>query len=209
MNKAVAKELAQAAGVPTARFLAVREQSEDTLLSVERLFSYPVFVKPSSSGSSFGAARADNRDALASSLQNALTFGGEALIEEYIDGEEISLALLEKDGALFVSAPGKILTNGIFDYGQKYKNGSDTLLCPAPISDGEAQRLKELSKTVFRALRCRHIARIDFFRARDGRILFNEINTIPGFTDHSLYPCLLSYSGKDALSLLEQLYVLL
>ncbi len=203
MNKAVAKELARASGVPTAHFLTVHDGREGTLLSIEKLFSYPVFVKPSSSGSSFGASRADSREALASAVKNALAFGGEALVEEYVDGEEISLAVLERDGVLSVSPPGKILTNGVFDYEQKYNSGFDTLLCPAPLPNDEAARLRELAKTVFRTLRCRHIARIDFFRTSDGRILFNEVNTIPGFTDHSLYPRLLSFVGEDALSLLD------
>ncbi len=203
MNKAVAKELARAAGVPTAHSLTLRDACEGALSSVEKLFSYPVFVKPLSSGSSFGASRADTREALASAVKNALAFGGEALVEEYIDGEEISLAVLERDGVLSLSPPGKILSNGVFDYEQKYKSNSDTLLCPAPLSESETARIRELAKTVFRTLRCRHIARIDFFRTRDGRILFNEANTLPGFTDHSLYPRLLSYVGEDALSLLD------
>ena len=204
MNKAIAKELALSSGVPTAHFLTVRNAQVGTLLSIEKLFSYPVFVKPSSSGSSFGASRADDRDTLEKAVKNALAFGGEALVEEYIDGEEISLAVLEKNGVLSVSPPGKILANGVFDYEQKYKSELDTLLCPAPLPSEATAKLRELAKTVFRALRCRHIARVDFFRTNDGRILFNEVNTIPGFTDHSLYPRLLAYAGEDALSLLDE-----
>ena len=203
MNKAVAKELVRAAGVPTAHYLTVRDARDGTLSSVEKLFSYPVFVKPTSSGSSFGASRADERNALFQAVSAALAFGGEVLVEEYIDGEELSVAVLEKDGILSVSPAGKILSNGVFDYEQKYNSGFDTLLCPAPLPEDEGARIRELAKTVFRALRCRHIARIDFFRTRDGRILFNETNTLPGFTDHSLYPRLLSYAGEDALSLLD------
>ncbi len=203
MNKAVTKELLEGAHIPTARFFSVRDAGDSTLLSVEKLFSYPVFVKPAASGSSFGASRADSRDALKTAILDALRYGEEVLVEEYIDGREISVAVLEKDGVLTVSPPGEILSDGVFDYKQKY-GGRDTLLCPARLSDDQSKTLIDLSRKIFRRLRCRHLARIDFFISRDGRILFNEINTIPGFTSHSLYTRLLALAHGDLLSLLDE-----
>lgn len=203
MNKAVTKELLEGAHIPTARYFSVHDASDGTLLTLEKLFSYPVFVKPATSGSSFGASRADTRDALKTAISDALRYGKEVLVEEYIDGREISLAVLEKDGVLTVSPPGEILADGVFDYEQKY-GGRDTLLCPAHLNEAECEALTQLSKTIFRRLRCRHLARIDFFIGHDGRILFNEINTIPGFTSHSLYTRLVSLTQNDPLSLLDE-----
>ena len=204
MNKAVAKELARAAHLPTAHWLSVRDAREGTLLSAEKLFSYPVFVKPAEGGSSFGAAKATDRASLKAALEEALRFGDEVLIEEYVDGREISVAILEKDGVFTVSPPGEIAVDGIFDYDKKYKSDSDTLICPAPLSKEESLWLTDAAKKLFRLFRCRHVARVDFFRTHDGRLLFNEINTIPGFTSHSLYTRLLSILGKDVLCLLSE-----
>ena len=204
MNKAVAKELARAAHLPTAHWLSVRDAREGTLLSAEKLFSYPVFVKPAEGGSSFGAAKATDRASLKAALEEALRFGDEVLIEEYVDGREISVAILEKDGVFTVSPPGEIAVDGIFDYVKKYKSDSDTLICPAPLSKEESLWLTDAAKKLFRLFRCRHVARVDFFRTHDGRLLFNEINTIPGFTSHSLYTRLLSILGKDVLCLLSE-----
>ena len=203
MNKTVAKELIHAAGIPTAHWLSVRDAREGTLLSVEKLFSYPVFVKPAEAGSSFGASRADDRASLCAALSEAFAYGEEVLVEEYIEGREISVALLEKDGVFTVSPPGEILSDGLFDYDKKYNSTHDALLCPAHITEEESRALKDTAKRIFRILRCRHVARIDFFYTADGRLLFNEANTIPGFTSHSLYTRLLAYEGEDVLSLLE------
>ena len=202
MNKAVAKEIVTFYGIPTAKWLTARELSESIVLSIEKAFPYPVFVKPVDQGSSIGASRADSRTELWHALSLALSQSTEALIEEYIEAKEISVAVLEKDGNVRLSLPGEILSDGFFDYERKYGK-ENTLLCPADISEEDAAHITYLAHLCFRALRCRHMARVDFFLTADGRILFNEINTIPGLTEHSLYPQLLAETGEDVLSLLE------
>lgn len=202
MNKAVAKGLLQG-HVPSARFLTVRDASNSALLSAEALSPYPLFVKPVDQGSSVGAFRVTDRASLKTALEEALLHSDEVLIEEYIDGKEYAVAVLEKNGVVTVSAPGEILADGVFDYEKKYRSQTDTILCPAPLDADEISYLMDAAKKIFCTLRCRHFARVDFFRTQDGRILFNEINTIPGLTDHSLYTRLLATLGEDLLSLLK------
>ena len=203
MNKAVAKELISFHGIPTAKWLTARQADESAVLAIEKRLDYPVFVKPVDQGSSVGASCAHNRTALQGALHLALSQSAEALVEEYIEAKEISVAVLEKHGHITLSPPGEILFGGFFDYTRKYGK-ENTLLCPARITEEEAARITHLSKQAFLILRCRHMARVDFFLTRDGQILFNELNTIPGLTDHSLYPSLLDEIDESVLSLFEE-----
>ena len=135
----------------------------------------------------------------------ALSEDEEALIEEAVDGSELEVAVLERDGQLLLSPPGEIRTHGAFyDYNAKYHEKTTEFLLPAPLTLWESAFVKQLAASVFRALGCRDLARVDFLRRRDGKIFFNEINTLPGFTEDSLFPRLLSLLGVDALTFLVE-----
>lgn len=201
MNKVLAKELALSIGIPTARYLSVRDASDTSLSLVEARLPYPVFVKPVSGGSSLGASRAEDKETLRGALEAALSYDEEALVEEFIEGRELSVALLEREGELIASPVGMILTKGVFDYHEKYESQDAHLAVPAPIDAQTALLAQHYARRIFRRLGCRHLARVDLFYTERG-ILFNEINTLPGFTDASLYTALFSCAGIDALSLL-------
>jgi len=97
-----------------------------------------------------------------------------------------------------------VVGNGFYDYDAKYKNSDTAFHCPAPLDEEQAKKVLQYAKTLFRLYRCRHMARVDFLKAKDGSIYFNEINTIPGFTAHSLYTKLLAAASFDALSLFTE-----
>ena len=202
MHKALTKEIVDAKGIPTARWLSVRDTREQTLAAIEKLIPYPVFVKPATGGSSLGAGIASDRTSLIRAAESALVYSDEVLVEEYIKGSELSVAVLEKDGVLTASDVGEVtVSDGFYDYAAKYQSSKASLICPAPLNEREAHFVREAATKLFRLFRLRHMARIDFLHSIDGRILFNEINTIPGFTSHSLYTRLLDASGCDVLSL--------
>lgn len=205
MNKRLSKTVASEHGVPTAPSIAVKRYTDDLPARVAHRLSYPLFVKPTSGGSSVGVSRVEKESELKSAVSLALAEDEEALVEEAIDGTEIEVAVLERDGFLLISPPGEIKPRAAFyDYNAKYIEKNTEFLLPAPLSLWETAYVKQLAATVFRALGCRDYARVDFFRRRDGKIFFNEINTLPGFTEDSLFPKLFSLIGVDAVTFLVE-----
>ena len=204
MNKRVAKELAAHHAIPVTPFVRVNRICEETRHRVECALRYPVFVKPTSQGSSVGVSRVERSEALLPAIEAALAHDNEALVEEAVEGSELEVAVLERDGTLLLSPPGEIRPRGVFfDYDAKYgeQPGADYLL-PSPISLWESAYVKQLAATIFRLFGCRDLARVDFLRRHDGRIFFNEINTLPGFTEDSLFPRLLSLIDVDPIAFL-------
>lgn len=205
MNKRLSKALAALSGVPTVPEIAVRRYTDDLPARVAHRLSYPVFVKPTSGGSSVGVSRVENENELKAAVFRALDEDEEALIETAIDGSELEVAILERDGNLCVSPPGEICTaGGFYDYNAKYIEKTTEFFLPARLSLWETAYVKQLAATVFRALGCRDMARVDFLRRTDGKIFFNEINTLPGFTQDSLFPRLFSLIGIDAVTFLTE-----
>ena len=188
--------------VPLPRSLAL--QREEVLFPgaavahAESAIGYPMFLKPALGGSSFGAGIVRSREELHAGLQQALRYaeGAEILCQEFIQGREVEVALLEDGGALLASPPGEIrFDGGFYDFDTKYRTGRAVLQAPADLPADTAGILRLYALRVFRALGCRGLARADFFLTRDGRVLFNEINTLPGFTEHSMYPILMGLCG--------------
>ena len=205
MNKRLSKILAAACGVPTVPYLSAKRYTNDLSARIAHRLSYPLFVKPTSGGSSVGVSRVESENELKAAVMLALSSDDEALIEEAVDGTELEVAILERDGQLLISPPGEIRTHARFyDYSAKYHEKDTEFFLPAPLSLWESAYVKQLAATVFRALGCRDMARVDFLRRHDGKIFFNEINTLPGFTEDSLFPRLLSLIGVDAVTFLTE-----
>ena len=205
MNKRLSKHIAAECGVPTVPYIAVKRYTDDLPARVAYRLSYPVFVKPTSGGSSVGVARVESEENLKEAVFRALAEDEEALIEEAVDGTEIEVAVLERDGNLCISPPGEIRTaNAFYDYNAKYLEKTTEFFLPARLSLWETAYVKQLAATVFRALGCRDMARVDFLRGADGKIFFNEINTLPGFTEDSLFPRLFALVGIDAVTFLAE-----
>lgn len=205
MNKRITKALVRAAGIPTVPDVTARVADEALSARVSKALRYPLFVKPVSGGSSIGVSRVAEEEDLLPAVRRALAECEEALIEEAVEGSELEVAVLSHEDTLLLSPPGEIRTEGgFYDYDTKYLKGGARITLPAPLSLWETAYVKQLAATAFRALGCRDYARVDFLRRRDGRIFFNEINTLPGFTEDSLFPRLFSLIGVDPLLFLTE-----
>ena len=214
MDKALTKLVADRAGIRQAawRLVTARELESDresVLDAVEQAFSYPVFVKPAGTGSSVGVAKAKHRQALEQALQNAVKYDSKVLVEEFINGREVEVAVLGND-APAASVCGEIDSGTEFyDYDAKYISDCARLYIPARISDTAAEQVRDAAIRVYEAMGCKGLSRVDFFVTYDGEeIVFNEINTLPGFTSISMYPKLFAASGIPYSELLDTLIAL-
>ena len=213
MDKAIAKTLFTAAGIPNARWMEVTAQDLDRIDLVEEqaasALGYPMFVKPVCAGSSVGVHKVTEPAQLEEAVRDALRFDSRVLIEECIKGQEVECAVMGNGQPVASDLVGEIAASGFYDYEGKYLNDSAQLYIPARIPQVAAERVRALAVKAYRALGCRGLARVDFFvcdGAEDGRgVVLNEINTLPGFTNISMYPKLFLASGYDYPGLVEKL----
>jgi D-alanine-D-alanine ligase len=210
MDKAAAKELLGAHGIPQCAWLsALHHEVDDAFLdaAVEQL-GYPIFVKPANMGSSIGISKVRDRDHLAAAVDEAARFDERIVLEETVEGRELECAVLG-NRTPHASVVGEVRPGADFyDYDDKYDDGAE-LLIPAPIPAEVSDELRALAVRTFRALRCEGMARVDFFWEEGGRgPLVNEVNTIPGFTPISQYPKLWEASGLPYRKLIDELVAL-
>ena len=205
MDKARAKELFSAAGLKVAPGIVVRDGQPHP--DPEAL-SYPVFVKPSSGGSSRGTHKVKSADSLSAAINDALLYDSKVLIETAINGREIECAVLERDGTSYASVVGEIVVNPQFefyDFEAKYLDDATTVKIPAAISEADAQLIQIAAMQAFDALGCAGLARCDFFYTDTNEIIINEVNTLPGFTGTSVYPKLWQATGVSYTDLITAL----
>jgi D-alanine-D-alanine ligase len=193
MDKVRFKELMARFGVPQVGFAAVSAgDSGDGLASTLEL---PLFVKPARLGSSVGISKVERAEDLVGALEAAFQHDPLAIVEAMARGREVECAVLGNDEPI-ASVPGEIsIEADWYDYEAKYTPGGMELIVPARISDAEAERVRELAVEVFRLVGCAGLARVDFFVDEQHGVLVNELNTMPGFTETSVYPKLLEASG--------------
>ena len=211
MDKDMQKRLFLQAKLPVGDFLAVTraewEKSRGKVLSaIRKKFRFPVFVKPATLGSSVGMTKAHDAKELAAAMDLAAEFAQKILVERAIRGREIEVSVLGNEDPK-ASIPGEIVPHREFyDYAAKYLEEGTSLLIPAKLKRPQVKRFQEYAVRAFRALECLGMARVDFFlEHRTGRILLNELNTIPGFTSISMYPKLWEASGLSYRNLLDRL----
>ncbi len=213
MDKAKAKEVFAAAGIPQAAWRAWRADRIPADLAdvVGTELGYPCFVKPANMGSSIGVSKVASPAQLAAAVDHALSYDEWIVIEEAVVGREIELAVLGNTDPR-VSVAGEIVPGADFyDYEDKYHDGRAKLLIPAPIPAEVAERFRTLAVVAFEACRAEGMARVDFFYEEDGPArgpLLNEVNTIPGFTPISMYPKLWQASGLSYAQLIDELITL-
>jgi D-alanine-D-alanine ligase len=217
MDKDIAKRLVKAIDVNTAKHKIASShmsslQKESLAKQVAADIGFPVFVKPVSLGSSVGTHKVSNQQELIRAMNDALHYDEQVIIEEYIQGQEVELAVLENEvcGQLpYVSTAGEISIrhkDGFYSYRAKYIDTELTdLIIPAKISKELLKKAQKIARDVFISLKCQGMARVDLFVVNNNRIYFNELNTIPGFTKISMYPKLWEVSGIDYPILLEKL----
>ena len=211
MDKSLTKLVVDHAGVPQAAWQLVRDAElenhmENTLDLLENRFRYPMFVKPAGTGSSVGVSKAADRDVLRSSLRYAAKYDKKILVEEFIRGREIEVAVMGNDNPV-ASICGEIDSGAEFyDYDAKYVTDTSTAYIPARLPDDVEEVVREAAIKVYRAVGCQGLSRVDFFVTFDeNRVVFNEINTIPGFTSISMCPKLFAASGIPYPQLIDEL----
>jgi D-alanine-D-alanine ligase len=208
MDKATAKVVAEAAGVPVCAWLSARDAEIDDafIAKVGSELGWPVFVKPSNMGSSVGVNRADDPAQLRAALADATQYDEWVVVEEAVDARELEVGVIGNE-APRASVVGEIVpTHEFYDYEDKYLDGAAEMVIPAEVPDEIAEQMRELAVTVYRALRCDGLSRVDFFYEANGRgLLFNEINTMPGFTKYSMFPSLWDATGLPYPELIDEL----
>ena len=207
MDKEYTHLLAAAAGIETPRSVTLYAYEDPRpALTAAQAFSYPLFVKPARAGSSFGITRVTQAAQLPKALADAFLHDDKLLIEEGVDGVEIGCAVLGLPERPIIAELDEIaLANGFFDYEEKYTLKTSCIHVPARLPDVTAARAKRIAKTLYQKLGCKGLARIDLFATKEGQILLNEINTIPGFTAHSRYPHMFQASGVPFDALIDLL----
>ena len=211
MDKTLTKLVVDQAGIPQAAWHLVRSSElehhvDHVVAALEQKFTYPMFVKPAGTGSSVGVSKAANREALCAALHAAAKFDTKILVEEFIDGREIEVAVMGNDSPA-ASVCGEIDSGAEFyDYEAKYVTDTSVAYIPARISEDVEEQVRELAVNVYSAIGCQGLSRVDFFVTYEGnRIVFNEINTLPGFTSISMYPKLFAASGIPYAQLIDEL----
>jgi D-alanine-D-alanine ligase len=211
MDKSISKIIFKSNGLEVAPgIVATRDvwvKSPEKILEASKPFGFPLFVKPAKSGSSRGTSKVKNASELSRAIDFAFEYDDKAMIETAIVGREIECAVLQKDGEVLASPLGEIKVLGdheFYDFEAKYLDGSTQLVIPADLPSSDSNKIQELAKTAFKALECSGLARVDFFYS-DGKIIINEINTMPGFTSTSMFPRMWAQGGiayKDLISTL-------
>ncbi len=196
MDKDRAHILAHAAGVAVPRsYVLTKNMAAGEALSQAEEIGYPLFVKPIKAGSSFGVTKVSDRHDLPAAIKLAFEYDDKVIIEENITGFEVGCAIMGYD-TLTVGEVDEIeLTDGFFDFTEKYTLKTSAIHVPARISEATAKRIKQTAQRIYKALDCRGFARVDMFLSTSGEIVFNEVNTIPGFTTHSRFPNMLKAVG--------------
>ena len=211
MDKTLTKLVMDQADIPQAAWQLVRasdleNRMEKILDHLETRFDYPMFVKPAGTGSSVGVSKAANREALQDALLSAAVYDRKILVEEFIKGREIEVAVMGNDSPV-ASVCGEIDSGAEFyDYDAKYITDTSTAYVPARIDEEVAEQVRDLAVKAYSAIGCQGLSRVDFFVTyEDNRVVFNEINTLPGFTSISMYPKLFAASGIPYGQLIDEL----
>ena len=210
MDKDVAKRLMRDAGLPIARFLSFARGDKPDFEAVVAELGHPVFVKPARQGSSVGVGKAGTREEFVKAIAEAFRHDRKILVEECVRGREIECGVLEdEDGSLTASAPGEIVPSnrhGFYTYEAKYLDEEGaTIKVPADLALNVSDQVRKLSIEAFRALGCEGLARVDFFLREDGGLVINEVNTLPGFTNISMYPKVMEALGISYSELVDRL----
>ncbi|SHK47406.1 D-alanine---D-serine ligase [Anaerocolumna jejuensis DSM 15929] len=204
MDKDKAHRLVKEAGirVPKAILLKGKAEEQPVLEKISGM-SYPLFVKPVKAGSSFGITKVFLKEELMPAVKEAFKHDSEVLIEENITGFEVGCAVMGKDNLVIGEVDEIELTEGFFDYTEKYTLKSAVIHMPARIDKETKNRIRKSAAIIYKTLGCKGFARVDMFLTDKGEIVFNEVNTIPGFTSHSRYPGMMKGIGlsyKDIIS---------
>ena len=207
MDKITTKRVLESAGIAQVPYVAVvdGEDLEQKIQEIEEKLSYPVFTKPSNMGSSVGISKSDNQEELRASLELAFKYDSRVLVEQGVTAREIEVGLLG-NADVKSSLPGEVVKDvAFYDYQAKYIDNKITMAIPAQLPEGVVNTMRQNAETAFRAIGGLGLSRCDFFYTEDGQVFLNELNTMPGFTQWSMYPLLWENMGLAYPDLIEKL----
>ena len=214
MDKAVAIDMFDPSGIPHTKWLSatrweIESDPDGVCDGVIAKLGWPIFVKPANAGSSVGITKAHDRDELKAAIRLALANDRKVVFEAFVDGHEVECAVIGSDPAVS-TRPGEILAGAEFyTYDDKYKNGVSQTVIPAHLSEEKLDEVRAEARKAYLALGCSGLSRCDFFVERNtGRVLCNELNTLPGFTSISMYPKLMEHEGYSYPALVDKLLTL-
>lgn len=206
MDKALAYTVTRTAGIATPTFWVI---DGDEKADPDQ-YPYPVFVKPARSGSSFGVTKVTSSDELPAAVETARQYDTKVLVEQVVVGQEIGCAILGDRLGLVAGEVDRVaLSHGFFRIHQEAspESGSEnsTFIVPADIPEADRRRVQETAMTIYRVLGCTGLARVDMFLTDDGRVVLNEVNTMPGLTSYSRYPRMMAAAGVSLSGLIDRL----
>lgn len=211
MDKDVMKRLLKEAEIPSPKFLVMHRTEKDQInfVDVEKRLGMPLFIKPCNLGSSVGVTKAGNEKGFFEAVDEAFKFDRKIIVEENIRGREIECSVLGNEEPI-ASVPGEVITDmsrhGFYSYEAKYLDENGALLeIPAKLPSDTTKRVQELAIKTFKVLCCEGMARVDFFLNESNKVIVNEINTLPGFTEISMYPKLWKATGMSYTELVDRL----
>lgn len=203
MDKDVMKRLFREAGIPIGKFVTVSQGEKISFSKIKKALGLPIFIKPANMGSSIGVSKVNTEKEYKGAVEEAFKYDNKIIFEEFIPGREIECAVLGNENPI-ASIPGEIIANhDFYSYDAKYIDEGSVAEIPAKIDKKTAKKVRELTVKVFKVLNCEGMGRVDFFLTKSGKIYVNEINTIPGFTNISMYPKLWEASGIPQHKLLD------
>lgn len=205
MNKVLSKHIFERTNIPSATWCVVGKNERNTDITQKmsaRNFALPAVIKPINQGSTVGISIVRSPDELDSAMENAFQFGDEIIVEKYISGRELTVAVLGLEALPVVDI---IAESGFYDYKHKYTHGMSNYVCPANIGNDVSTRLQKMALHAYRILGCRHYARVDFRISEDDEPFCLEVNTLPGMTDLSLVPMAAKEAGIDFPELAERI----
>lgn len=206
MDKDRAHKLVSLAGIAVPQAVTFELPQKDTALAkIRSEAAYPLFVKPVRSGSSFGITKVYTEEELVPAVDFAFSYDTMVTVEEAIEGFEVGCAVLGRDRLTIGRVDEIELSSGFFDYTEKYTLKTSKIHMPARIDAETEKRVQDTAAVIYRVLDCSGFARVDMFLTPEGRIVFNEVNTIPGFTSHSRYPNMMKGIGLSFAEMLKRL----
>lgn len=206
MDKDRAHKMAGTAGVRVPKAMVFKEEGmKEEMKNFAEKIGYPLYVKPVKAGSSYGVSKVLKAADLNNAADMAFQYDKQIILEENIDGFEVGCAVLGNEILITGEVDEIELSGGFFDFTEKYTLKTSAIHVPARISREKAEEIKETAKSIYKALGCRGFARVDMFLTPKGEIVFNEVNTIPGFTEHSRYPGMMKAAGYSFENILEKI----
>ena len=206
MDKDRAHKMVSTVGVSVPKSFTINKSMDvKGFMNKANEMGYPLFVKPIRAGSSFGITKISDCNEFIVACERAFTYDENIIIEEFIEGFEVGCAVLGNEKLIVGEIDEIELSKGFFDFDEKYSLKTSSIHVPARISDETAKRIKETAKLIYKCLDCKDFARVDMFLTSNEEIVFNEVNTIPGFTSHSRYPNMMKAAGITFKQIVERL----